>query len=115
MKLIIAGHRLLSDYSLVEEYADHVTGVTEVVSGTCRGADLLGERWARERGIPVRRFPADWGAYHGAAGPIRNRQMAEYGDMLLAFLAPESRGTQSMINEAKKANLPIVIIELEYR
>ena len=47
MKVIIAGSRGVEDYALVEE-AVKQSGfdITEVVSGTARGVDLLGEHWA---------------------------------------------------------------------
>ena len=103
MKLIIAGGR---DYRLTE--ADHaklnaIEGVSEVVSGGASGADAGGEVWARARGLPVKRFPADWNTHGRAAGPIRNQQMAAYADAVTLF--PGGRGTDSMHREAVKAGL----------
>lgn len=77
--------------------------VTEVVSGTARGVDRLGERWARERGIPVRRFPARWNELGRRAGYVRNLEMVEYGDALVAVWDGESRGTRHVISAATKA------------
>ena len=33
--------------------------------------------WARKRGIPNRKFPAEWTRYGLAAGRIRNQQMID--------------------------------------
>ena len=64
MKVIIAGSRDCEDYVslLVAIHLSHFE-ITEVVSGCARGADKMGERWAEEHGIPVKRFPADWNKY----------------------------------------------------
>lgn len=121
MRVIIAGTRHLSraHYDIVERtmaslIEDGGWKVTEVVSGGARGADTLGERWAKEHGIPVEVFLADWEAHGRSAGPIRNRQMAEYasagtgGGALVAFPATSgSMGTKSMIGLAEKAGLKI--------
>jgi hypothetical protein len=75
--------------------------VAEVVSGTARGVDQLGEEWAAEHSIPVERFPADWDTHGRAAGPIRNEEMAEYADALVAIHVNESRGTADMIDTGR--------------
>ena len=87
--------------------------ITEVVSGCAKGADTFGEEWADDQRLPVKKFPAEWDKYGRAAGPIRNKQMAEYSDQLIAFLYPNSRGTANMINQAKKLGLKVHIIEKE--
>ena len=118
-RIIVAGGRDFTDYALLSETLDailekYIESETSIVSGSCRGADALGERYAREHGIPVVRFPADWQAYGKAAGPIRNRKMAEYAaecdGMLVAFWNGESRGTASMIRLAEKYGLQIKTI-----
>lgn len=119
MKLIIAGSRNFDNYqqlALAADWVDNLchdrgTSITEVVSGKARGADTLGERWAEEMDVPVAEFPADWDLYGRSAGPIRNGLMAKYGEALLAFLAPDSKGTKDMIEQATRERLsPIVVI-----
>ena len=84
MKVIVAGSRDFKDYALLKEFLDKLvifrSGFTEIVSGTASGADKLGERYAQEHNLAIKRFPADWEKYGKAAGHIRNRQMAEYAD-----------------------------------
>lgn len=104
MKCIIAGGR---DYRLDEwdlGQLDQI-GISEVVSGGAFGVDASGESWAAYNSIPVQRFPADWQTHGRAAGPIRNKQMAEYSDAVALFKG--GRGTQSMYNEAKRAGITI--------
>jgi predicted double-glycine peptidase len=108
MKTIIAGSRDFNHLSSVA-YCIKQSGfnITEVVSGGCKGVDLLGEEWAKKNKIPIKRFPAAWDEHGKAAGPIRNQQMAEYADALIAIVAPNSKGTRDMLNKANKHDLKI--------
>lgn len=110
MKVIIAGSRDFDDYELLRSYCDHVLQNQkdiEIVSGTAKGADHLGERYAIEKGYKTTRFPADWSRHGKAAGYIRNEEMAKYGEALIAFWNGNSKGTEHMINLANKYNLKI--------
>lgn len=113
MKVIIAGGRDFNDYDLLKRNCDAAlknNQIIEVVSGTCRGADLLGERYAREKGYPIKQFPADWNLGK-KAGFIRNKQMADYADALIAFWDGKSPGTRNMIHLAHQNNLMVAIIQ----
>lgn len=108
MKVVIAGSRSITDYALVERAVEESGfDVTVVLSGTANGVDKLGERWAQEHDIPTERFPAEWDKYGRSAGPIRNKQMVEYADGLIAVWDGESRGTANIMNLATDAGLPI--------
>lgn len=103
MKVIIAGSRHFHDYQLVEDTINRLgLEIDEVVYGGAPGTDYLGLLWARKHKVKVKTFLAEWSVYGGAAGPLRNKKMAEYGDYLLAFWDGKSPGTRSMINEMKK-------------
>lgn len=110
MYCIIAGSRNITDYDLVLEAINH-SGfeIDTVVCGGARGVDDLGLRWAKENRRNYVVFPAKWDEHGKAAGPIRNRKMAEYADALIAVWDGKSRGTASMIKEAEKRNLEIYI------
>ena len=95
-KVIVAGGRDFGDYGLLCQ--------------TCRGADTLGERYAQERGYAVERFPADWEHAGKSAGFIRNRQMADVADALIAFWDRHSRGTAHMIDQARQKSLPYRVV-----
>jgi hypothetical protein len=110
MKTIIAGGRELTDESLVEEtITDRVPwDISEVVEGGQRGIDRIARKWANENNIPVETFEADWDQYGSAAGPIRNEEMAEYADALVAIRDGPSSGTQNMVKLAERYDLRIV-------
>ena len=112
-RVIIAGTRDFSDYQLLRDKCDAILSSKRqdsnivIVSGTARGADRLGERYARERGYEIRQFPADWLNDEKKAGPIRNAKMADNADALIAFWDGQSRGTKNMIETAKRKGLVI--------
>jgi len=86
--------------------------ITVVLSGTARGADRLGERWAAEHKIPIERYPAQWNRDGRAAGYIRNQLMSEHAEALVVFWDGKSRGTMHMLNIAKDKGLKIKVFEL---
>ena len=83
--------------------------ITEVVSGGARGIDTDGEHWAIGSGIPVKRFPADWDDLGKRAGFVRNAEMADYADALIAIWDGKSRGTLHMINTMVEAGKPVFV------
>lgn len=115
-RTIIAGSRTVRDIQLIERaISESGFRITEVVSGgqvsldietgERYGADYFGEQWAKSHMIPIRRFPADWRRYGKSAGPLRNRQMADYADQLIAVWDGVSRGTADMIEKARYLNV----------
>ena len=113
-KVVVAGGREFNNYQLLEEKLDHLLQNklphVQIVSGHATGADTLGEAYAKQRGLSVVTFPADWKTHGKAAGPIRNRQMAHYADAVVVFWDGKSRGTQNMREEAQRLNLPLKTI-----
>lgn len=103
MKVIIAGGRDFDNYEYLSETMSKLDFiVTEVVCGGARGADTLGETWAKNNGVPIKYFYPDWDNYGKSAGNIRNRDMADYGDYLVAFWDGKSKGTQNMITSMQR-------------
>lgn len=113
MKTIIAGSRTINEMdALTAAIRASKFDISEVVSGGAGGVDQLGEQWACAHGVPVVKFPADWNAHGKAAGPIRNRKMAEYAEALIAVWDGRSRGTKNMIDTAQKLGLKVHAIQL---
>lgn len=113
MKTIIAGCRDFENYPFLQEMVNKFRQgqvITEVVSGGAKGADMLGEQYAIEYNLPLKIFPADWDKHGRAAGPIRNKQMAEYGDQLIAVWDGKSKGTENMIKTMNNLNKPVYIV-----
>jgi len=108
MKVIIAGSRHITDYDALKKLIEQTEwDIQEVVSGGCRGVDVMGEQWAKEHAIPVREFIADWARYGREAGELRNREMAKYADGLILLWDAKSPGASCMLRESAKADIPI--------
>ena len=131
LRIIIAGGRDFDDYSLLRTkviYAvkDVLIKVNQknlipkqqvtIISGTAKGADSLGEQFAKEFELALKQMPAQWDAYGKSAGYRRNVQMAEFAreddnaqGILIAFWDGKSRGTKHMIEIAQKHDLMIYV------
>ncbi len=140
-RIIVAGGRNFSDFELLTHSLDNILTKAKVkdviiVSGKAKGADTLGEEYAKLRGHAVAPFPADWdnihvpGAvvkvnsrgkkYNSKAGAIRNEEMARYAaaspvrGVLVAFWNGEAGGTSLMITIARAYGLRVFIVKCNY-
>lgn len=113
MKVIVAGGRDFNNYSFVEKKLNELLTPVEnvtIISGGAKGVDALGERYATEHNLPIERYPADWDTHSKGAGLIRNAQMVEVGDKLIAFWNGESLGTKNVVETATKKGLDVTVI-----
>ena len=121
MKLIIAGSRGIRPEDalpLVRGWINtSINPVTEFVTGDCPNSPdmvpyLLQKEIFTSGGtfIPIAKFPANWQVEGKAAGFIRNRRMAEYGDILLLLWDGKSRGSLNMKQNMEKLNKPISLL-----
>ena len=113
MKLAIVGSRNFADPERLSRIVDKVQGdITLIVSGGARGADTLAEYYAKKKAIPYLIFPADWDKHGKKAGILRNQDIVDNADAMIAFLAPESKGTKDSIKRAQKKGIPIHIVNI---
>ena len=97
MKVIVAGSRHLKCKDLIFKKLDEMKDmIDEIVCGEAAGADSIGKEWAIKNKIAVKSFPAEWDKYGRVAGRIRNMDMGDYADFLIAFWDGESVGTKHM-------------------
>lgn len=117
MKLLVCGGRDFIDveYAIPLIHKIHLkTPVTALICGMAKGADSIGLAWARELGIPVEEYHADWKKHGKAAGPIRNQQMLMHGAPDLVLALPGGTGTAGMVDIARKASTPTVVYRATY-
>lgn len=116
MKLVIYGSRSIRESGiLLSNMTSWIVakfGVypSLVISGTAPGADRLGEKWAKDRGTPVQRLPADWDTHGKRAGFLRNTAMAEIADGGLGLWDGSSRGTAHMTREMERLGKPTHVV-----
>ena len=132
-KVIIAGSRNFSNYRLLEEKCNKILTSIEaeiwIISGCAIGADLLGEKYAKNKGYYLMECPAPWEdiqgkpysqikysksgkKYWSLAGIYRNETMAKEADACIVFWDGKSTGTKSMIDLAKKYKLKLRVINI---
>jgi hypothetical protein len=113
MQVIIAGSRTINDPELVEAAIDQSQfDISTVISGTAGGVDKLGELWALDNEVPILFFPADWREHGKRAGFVRNAEMADHADGLIAVWDGQSKGTKMMIDIAWKRDLPVFVVQV---
>lgn len=133
LRIIIAGCRGFQDYNLLSRevlriVTDKVNAMGQgklprelitIISGNAKGADRLGEVFAKTMKLPLEVYPAEWDKYEKAAGPIRNQRMAEeacknrenYDPMLIAFWDGKSKGTKNMIQIAEEMKMDVHVVK----
>ena len=110
MKYIVAGGRDFDDKAQMKRALDTLLCLGDViVSGKAKGADTLGESYAGWRKLQVDSHPADWNKHGKSAGVIRNQQMAQEANGLIAFWDGKSKGTKHMIEAATRCGLEVHI------
>ncbi len=113
MRVAIIGSRCEDD-GLTARIRDNLPPyTTEIVSGGAKGVDKAAEEVAKELGIPFREFLPDYEAYGKRAPLVRNDQIIDYADMVLAFWDGESHGTKYVIGECLKRGKRVIYIPLK--
>ena len=107
MKLGIVGGRDFSDYKMFEELlraSIDLTQVTMIVSGGAKGVDSMAKRFAKQEKLPVKEFFPDYARHQRVAPLVRNSQIVEFSDKVIAFPTQMSSGTYDSIRKAQKKN-----------
>ena len=85
---------------------------TELVSGGAAGVDRAAEELAALLSLPMRRFFPDY-ERHGRQAPLmRNLQIIDYADEILAFWDGQSRGTMHSVAECIRRGKPVRVVPL---
>lgn len=124
IKLIIAGSRSVHPTPTeIDAAFDDLLFVAEdvglVISGKAPGADRAGELWARHKGIPIAEYPiigADTVPFGRKLAPkMRNRRMAEIGDMAIVFWDGISGGSADMVTRMVARDKPVRVVPMKAR
>jgi len=121
MRVLVCGGRDFNDTGLLHRTLDNIcyprdkneeraseSVVTLMITGHCRGADIMAEEYAKEERIYNEIYPAKWNLYGKSAGYKRNTQMLVEGkpDLVIAF--PGGKGTAMMVRIAKEADVDVM-------
>ena len=118
VKVGIVGSRSITSseyvFSVLDFYLSRLLEENEVVvvSGGAVGVDSLGVQWAELRKLKTEIYLPDWQTHGKKAGFLRNQQIIDNSDYLIA-ITTGSNGTADSIKRAVKKNIPIKIIKYE--
>jgi hypothetical protein len=113
MKVVVCGDRKWLNISIIEKRLLELPSDTIIVQGECSGADILAKNVAREIGLDVVGFYANWNKYGKSAGPIRNIKMLNTGPKLVIAFHDDlqkSKGTKHIVTEARKRGIEVEVI-----
>ena len=114
-KLIVTGGKDFSDKGLCREKIHELVLILSnyrlsIVSGMVGGADRLAWEIAKEDGIQIYEYYADWDSYGPNAGYRRNEVMARNSNGLLAFQNGTSKSTSNIIKVMEFLHKPISVV-----
>jgi hypothetical protein len=116
MKLAIVGSRTFDNYKLLEKSITglyNLSQITCIVSGGARGADTLGEIFGKKFHIPLSVHKPQWDTYGKKAGFIRDKEIVDEADEIIAFWDGVSPGTKITIQCANKVNKKVTIVRFD--
>jgi len=111
VKLLVCGGRNFTDAALLNTTLSHFHGlnrITLMITGVCRGADLLADGWASREGIPHAHFPANWKGEGRAAGFIRNNRMLVVCNPNVVMAFPGGKGTAHTVKLARARQIETI-------
>ena len=133
MRIAIIGSRSFNDGGLMEEKCDKILSSVapkdiHIFSGGASGADSLADKYSQDRSFMFTRIPARWNDVEGkseseigksgekrywkAAGAVRNSQLLENVEAVIAFWDGKSTGTKDMIAKATKKGVKVRVIKI---
>lgn len=114
MRVIVCGSRNWVDCKTIEEEIQKLPKDSIIITGGCKGADVIAHETASLYGYKTEVYNAEWNKYGKSAGPKRNLLMLNTGvDLVLAFHEDieSSKGTKHMVKIAKDKNVLVRIFK----
>lgn len=113
VKVLVSGSRTINNFLTVQQAIVESpwwpTEVERFIIGDADGVDSLAYEFAQEHETPVEIFEAEWQRYGKGAGPIRNSEMVDKADCLIAIWDSESPGTEDAIQKAIGSGLDVFV------
>lgn len=116
MIVAVIGSRSFNNFEVLEQTLNNIHQIQSIdliVSGGARGADTLAEQYASKYGIETLIIYPDYEQYPSYAAPmIRNSDIIQESDHVVAFWDYKSPGTKDAISKARKLHKKVTIIDI---
>jgi predicted Rossmann fold nucleotide-binding protein DprA/Smf involved in DNA uptake len=110
MKVGIVGSRSFSNFGILQKImTEHLKPGDIVVSGGASGTDSLAEEIAKTNGFKTHIYLPNWKIYGKSAGFIRNKQIVDNSDYIIAMWNGSSKGTKHSIDLAKSQGKTVFV------
>ena len=109
MKIAVVGSRNIT----ISDIGKYLSECDEIVSGGAVGVDTCAAKYAERNGIKLTVFLPQYNKYGRAAPIMRNKEIVDYADRVIAFWDGRSRGTLSVIKYAQKTHKKCEVIIIE--
>ena len=109
MKIAIVGSRGI----MIENIGTHIPVCEEIISGGAKGVDACAAEYARKKGIKLTEILPKYELYGRAAPIIRNKDIVDLADEVIAFWDGQSHGTLSVIKYTQKKKKPCKIVIMQ--
>jgi hypothetical protein len=110
MKLAVIGSKEFHDFQQLATEIEKENSLTKIISGAAPGADSLARRYAIQNNVPLLEFPPEFANYGAQAKQIRDRQIVNHCDKVLAFWDGICQGTKYTIDYARQHNVPVRVV-----
>lgn len=111
MRIVVVGSREYPNMAEVVQFIFEQDRDTVIISGGAAGVDTVAIHEARRHRMPYEVYPANWSRHGRSAGAVRNREMVDKADEVVAFWDGKSRGTKITIDYAKAQGKPLRVIQ----
>ena len=114
-RVAVIGSRRFPNPEVIVAYVSNLPADTILVSGGAEGTDTIAEQAARARSLSVEIYAADWERLGRKAGPIRNQQIVEASDLVVAFWDGGELGTLNTVMRAVEAKREVRVFDPDGR
>lgn len=114
MKIAIIGSRECEkiDFAGNLEAVLNVSENDTIISGGAKGIDTLAANYAKENNLNLIEFLPDYKKNGRAATFIRNREIVDNSNVVVAFWNGKSKGTKYTLDYARKKNKRIIVVSI---
>ena len=109
-RVLVTGSLSFDDDDLLTATLDRVLADKVNVAILSGGAEVIGERYARERGLGLKQLLADWKLYGRGAKVIRNTQLIEVADHAVFFWDGKNKVVAQLLEKAEAKGIPAEVV-----